>query len=143
VTTTGFSGLARFTGKAGGVPDLRIAEYPGPLGIHDAVQIERNIGQALVDQIVDGLTRTHADARQSTSAPDAKAIVFVGTAEAVSRHFIEKDWSDGLPPTIDRVEAFLKYAARPSHDSIAVLPSANLQATPLAEQKESPWPRFM
>ena len=51
MTTSGFSVLARLTGKAGGVADLRIAEYPGPLGIHDAAQIERNIGPALIEQI--------------------------------------------------------------------------------------------
>jgi hypothetical protein len=45
LTITGFSALARFTGKAGGVPELRIAEYPGPLGIHDQTQIESNIGR--------------------------------------------------------------------------------------------------
>ena len=39
VTTPGFSVLARLTGKAGGVADLRIAEYPGPVGIHDAKEI--------------------------------------------------------------------------------------------------------
>src|SRR5262249_44137047 len=51
----------------------------------------------------------------------------------VSRHFLEKEWSDGLPiipPTIERVEAFLKFTDRAPNDPVAVLPSANLQATP-------------
>ena len=43
VTSTGFSLQARLTGKAGGIEDLRIAEYPGPLGIHSADEIERNV----------------------------------------------------------------------------------------------------
>ncbi len=133
VTTTGFSVLARFTGKAGGVPGLRIAEYPGPLGIQDAQQIERNIGGALIDQIVEGLTRADADAGAAAAERDPRAIVFSGTGEEISRHFIEKEWSDGLPvvpPTIERVEAFLRFTDRAPHEQVAVLPAANLRATP-------------
>jgi hypothetical protein len=133
VTATGFSVLARFTGKAGGVPGLRIAEYPGPLGIHDAQQIERNIGQALIDQIVEGLTRADAGAGAVAAERAPQAIVYSGTGEEISRHFIEQEWSDGLPvvpPTIERVEAFLKFTGRAPHEPVAVLPSANLQATP-------------
>jgi hypothetical protein len=133
VTTTGFSALARFTGKAGGVPDLRVAEYPGPLGIHDPTQIESNIGQALIDQIIDGLTGAQSEHAGDGGEAAPEAIVFSGTAEEVSRHFIEKQWSDGLPvvaPTIERVEAFLDYTDEAPHEPVAVLPSANLQATP-------------
>ncbi|MBX3665836.1 MAG: hypothetical protein KF834_09125 [Burkholderiales bacterium] len=133
VTTAGFSTLARFTGKAGGVPDLRIAEYPGPLGIHDEVQIERSIGQALIDQIVDGLTRVDSGPRAAHAGRDPRAIVFAGSVEEISHHFMTKEWSDGLPiipPTIDRIEAFLKFTDRPPDEPVAVLPSANLQATP-------------
>ena len=133
VTTTGFSGLARFTGKAGGVPDLRIAEYPGPLGIHDATQIERNVGKGLIDQIVEGLTGGSAAKAAATNERVPDAIVFTGTAEEVSRHFMQNEWSDGLPvvpPTIAQIEKFLKFAHHAPHDQIAVLPSANLQATP-------------
>jgi hypothetical protein len=59
--------------------------------------------------------------------------VFTGTEEAVTRHFNEKEWSDGLPivaPTLARVEAFVERAGRARDDRIAVLPSANLAATP-------------
>jgi hypothetical protein len=126
--------LARLTGKAGGVADLRIAEYPGPVGIHDAQQIERNVGQALIDQIVAGLTVTGFTGTTAASGQrDTRAIVFAGTTEEVTRHFNEREWSDGLPvipPTIERVEAFLKYTDRSADESVAVLPSANLQATP-------------
>jgi len=133
VTTTGFSGLARFTGKAGGVPGLRVAEYPGPLGIHDAAQIERNIGTALIDQIVDGLTRADTVAGAAVAEREPRAIVYSGTGEEVAQHFAAQEWSDGLPivpPTVERVEAFLRNTDRAPHDTIAVLPAANLRATP-------------
>jgi hypothetical protein len=134
VTTTGFSALARFTGKSGGVADLRIAEYPGPVGIHDAEQIARNIGDSLIAQIVSGLTSENKDmAATDASQLDPRKIVFTGTTEEVTRYFNEKEWSDGLPiisPTILRVEAFLEHAARDPNEEIAILPSANLRATP-------------
>jgi hypothetical protein len=133
VTTTGFSALARFTGRSGGVPELRIAEYSGPLGIHDAAQIEQNIGQVLINQIVDGLTRAYLGATKTSHGRDPRAIVFAGATEDISRYFMEKEWSDGLPvipPTVKRVEAFLRFTDRPPSEPVAVLPAANLQATP-------------
>jgi hypothetical protein len=127
--------LARFTGKAGGVDDLHIAEYPGPLGIHEAQEIEKNIAQVLVDRIVTGLTSTATGGAKTKSAAsrDPRAIVFSGTAEEVDRYFLEQQWSDGLPvvaPTIERVERFLRYTDRSLDEEIAILPSANLRATP-------------
>lgn len=133
VTTTGFSQLARFTGAAGGIEDLRIAEYPGPLGIHDEALIAYNIEQALVAQITDGLTGAKASEASAGATASAESVVFTGTAEDVNRYFIENEWSDGLPivpPTLARVEQFLAKTQRSPHKTIAVLPSANLQATP-------------
>lgn len=135
MTTSGFSVLARLTGKAGGVEDLSIAEYPGPIGIHDAVQITQNIEQTLIARIVDGLSRTGASADRSAKAGsrDQREIVFTGTSAEVTRFFSASEWSDGLPivpPTIERVEQFLRYTDRSPGEDIAILPSANLRATP-------------
>lgn len=112
---------------------MRIAEYPGPVGIHDADLIARNIEQSLIQQIVDALTGTNAPPRAGVAARDPRAAVFTGTAEEVNRHFSEQGWSDGLPivpPTRERVEQFVSNTGRAPDDVIAVLPSANLQATP-------------
>ncbi len=132
VTTTGFTTLARLTGKSGGVAALRTAEYPGPLGIHRAEQIARNNGDALIGQIVDGLTRADGSA-SAVRRGDPREIVFAGSAEEVTRQFHAREWSDGLPivaPTIAKVEAFVAAAGRAADEAIAVLPSANLKATP-------------
>lgn len=125
--------LARLTGKAGGIENLRIAEYPGPLGIHDAGQIAKNIG-TLVEQIVDGLTRSDAASDNTTTgAPDPEETVFTGTHDEIAWFFRAREWSDGLPivpPTVERIEAFLQHTDRSAGEEIAVLPSANLRATP-------------
>ncbi|HEX6066964.1 MAG TPA: hypothetical protein VFZ04_22165 [Longimicrobiales bacterium] len=134
VTTTGFSALARFTGKAGGVDDLAIAEYPGPLGIHDAQTIARNL-EGVVEEIAVALTQSSEETRAAAVERDPGQIVFSGSVEEIAHFFMEKGWSDGLPlvpPTVARIEEFLRYTDRAAHEQIAVLPSANLRATPWA-----------
>ena len=135
ITSTGFSRLARLMGKAWGVADLRIAEYPGPLGIHDSGQIAHNVESSLIGGIVNGLTRDEESGGAATAARsrNQRDIVCSGTAEDVNGFFASKEWSDGLPivpPTIARVEAFLKFTSRSPEEAIATLPSANLRATP-------------
>lgn len=127
--------LARLTGKAGGVENLSIAEYPGPIGIHDADLISKNIEQTLVERIIDGLTRSDAGSGHATKigGQDPREIVFTGTYDEIARVFKSKEWSDGLPivpPTVERIEQFMKYTDRSAGEEIAVLPSANLRATP-------------
>ena len=56
-----------------------------------------------------------------------------GTFEDVNKFFYEQEWTDGLPivpPTIEKVEEFLRYTDRSAHEEVAVLPIANLSATP-------------
>lgn len=133
MTTTGFTALARFTGKAGGMDDLATAEYPGPLGIHDAEAIAKNI-DSVVAQIAEALTSSGASTQQDAGDDgDPAKIVFTGSHEEIARFFREKGWSDGLPfipPTVERVEEFLRHTDRSPREEIAVLPSANLRATP-------------
>jgi hypothetical protein len=125
--------LARLTGRSGGVEDLNIAEYPGPLGIHGPAQITRNIESDLIGKIVIGLTRGSGEAPASGARRNPKDIVFTGTPEEVRQYFDAQEWSDGLPivaPTAERVGRFLEFTDRAPDEAVAVLQSANLQATP-------------
>ncbi|MBI4192534.1 MAG: hypothetical protein HY525_18605 [Betaproteobacteria bacterium] len=135
VTTTGFTALARLTGKASGIEELRTAEYPGPLGVHEPDEIRKNVERVLFDKIIDGLTKQSAAAssaaKRSTWNPGE--IVFSGTFEQVNDFFSTQEWSDGLPivpPTRDKVARFLEFTSRAPDQPIAILPSANLQAVP-------------
>jgi len=134
VTTTGFSALARFTAKAAGVENLATAEYAGPLGMHDAEQIRRNIESGLIERIVNALTSAETDASQQTGREqrDQPAAVCSGTVEDIERFFRTRGWTDGLPfvpPTRERIERFVHCASRAAEDRIAILPPANLWAT--------------
>ena len=43
VTTTGFTAIAKAVGKAEGITGLRVAEYPGAVGVHPEALVEKNV----------------------------------------------------------------------------------------------------
>lgn len=121
------------TGTSGGVDDLRTAEYPGAIGIHDTPEIERNVRDVLINRIVQGLTGTGPTGAPRKAIASPTDSVYTGTAEEINRTFQERGWSDGLPvvaPTAARVEQFLRHTRMAPDAEVAVLPSANLRATP-------------
>ena len=135
VTATGFTTLARLSAKAGGVDGLRIAEYPGTLGTDAPNVIQEKIRKVLFEKIVEGLTQDDAGAGSKAGSDDwdPRKIVFSGTLEEVNDFFEANDWTDGLPiipPTVQRVEAFLRHTDEAPDKHLATLPSANLLATP-------------
>lgn len=135
VTIKGFSQAARLAAKADGLTDLAVAEYPVAIGIQAPEDIKETIRTSLFAQIVAGLTGTADRARQAgeeNKEPDST--VFEGTLEQINQYFAANEWSDGLaiiPPTAERIAAFLRFTDRRSDEVIAVLPQANLAATPL------------
>jgi hypothetical protein len=134
VTTTGFTTIARAVGKAEGITNLRVAEYPGAVGVHPEELVDANVENVLFPQIVDCLTQTRVgEALEAVSARRGDEIVFEGTFDEINDYFKRQLWSDELPvipPTLDRIAAFLKYSNRRPDEQIAVLPQANLAATP-------------
>jgi hypothetical protein len=133
ITNTGFAALARITAKATGINDLRVAQYPGSLGIDDLEKIEQRIASVLIDDIVEGLTTQSEASAGSSVRWDPRAVVFAGTAKQINRHFANQDWTDGLPiipPTTRRVEQFLKFVKEAPDDTIAVLPPSHRRAVP-------------
>jgi hypothetical protein len=135
ITTTGFTAVARFAAKAGGVEGLRIAEYPGPVGVHPDDLVRANVENVLLGRIIDGITKPIEGGVPVASPPERKPdeIVYRGTPEQITDFFIDQDWSDGLPiipPTLERVEAFLKYTTRSPNERIAILPQARMEAFP-------------
>ncbi len=135
VTTTGFTAIARAAAKAEGMTDLRIAEYPGAVGVHAEELVVKNVEDVLFGRIVDNLTRAPGAASSESSATAQRAddIVCEGSFEEINDYFRRREWSDELPivpPTIEKIEAFLKHTDRAPDEPIAVLPQANLQAVP-------------
>lgn len=128
----GFNMVGQLAAKAAGVPDVPVVEYPGAVGV-DHAEIRGKIKDVLFERIVNALTKPIKPRAIGKALDwDSKKIAFEGSFEEVNTYFHDQDWSDGLPivpPTLARVEEFLKYTDRNPDDVIAVLPQMNLRAT--------------
>lgn len=114
-----------------GVPAPRAATYPGAFSSHTREELIRNTREVLWPQIVEALTKPISDEeiaeRSKSIVGEARDIVFKGTVDEINKYFTEMRWSDGLPiipPTVERVEEFLKYTDLPWDQTVAVLPIA-------------------
>jgi hypothetical protein len=135
VTTTGFTKIAKAVATAEGMANLRVAEYPGAVGVHPNELVVKNVESVLFDRIVENLTGTPAmEGSRAEAARRADEIVYEGSLEEIDAYFRSREWTDELPivpPTMEKVEAFLKHIDHAPDERIAVLPQGNLQATPL------------
>ncbi len=105
------------------MPNLPMAAYPGPVNLHSVEELQKNVETVVVDQVIKGLTVQPEEAKLSPE-PKPRDIVFKGTFEEVNSFFYLREWSDGLPivpPTIDKVEEFLKYTDHSADEVIGVL----------------------
>lgn len=94
-------------GQASGFPKLRVAEYPGHIGVHELPTRLQNYQEVLLPQIIKLLTEPVAEKGIETIAePKPEDIVFRGSFEAVNEFFHRNLWSDGLPivpPTLEKI----------------------------------------
>jgi hypothetical protein len=134
IATSGFTVLARTLAKSSGIDRLRIAEYPGPMGIDTPATVHDKIVAHIVAAVADGLLRDEPGASAAPAAGSPADVVFRGDADEIERHFAEQEWTDGLPivpPTMARIERFLAYTDLAPDAQIGILPAANLRAVPL------------
>lgn len=133
ITSSEFLSLAHHTAQGDGY-DIRIAEYSGGgIMAHTDTQIDEEVKKHTLDQVIEGLTKPIQEIRAKAPELGAMEIAFKGTFEEVNEYFYKSGWTDGLPiipPTIEKVEQFLKYTDRSPEEEIAVLRLANLRATP-------------
>ena len=130
IVASGFIPQARSVAKSLGVENLPIAEYPGVI-MTDSPEVFRSKVDALVDQIVEGMA-TPLKAVAKVKEPGPKDVVFRGTLDAVQDHFADKQWTDGMPvvpPTVERVERFLKFTDRSPDEVIGSLLPEKRQLT--------------
>jgi hypothetical protein len=133
IIATGFMKQAALVARGLGLPDMAIAEYPG-VPMNDSDQdFRRKVEEHLYPRVVDGLSKmTIGSKRQAEAEPEAHDIVFSGTFDEVQEHFHAQGWSDGLPvvpPTIERVERFLRFTDQPPERELGVLALAYRKLT--------------
>ena len=105
------------------MPNLALAMVPGHTGVQTKEELRRNILGVTLDQVIANLTGQIGDASALGAEPRDGEIVFSGTLDEVLAHFYEQEWSDGLPfvpPTLDRVEQFLRYTDRDRNEVIGI-----------------------
>jgi hypothetical protein len=111
--------------------DLCVSEFPGVIMNQSDEELLRNTAEVLVPNIIRELTRTVATEVQAAE-PQPRSVVFTGTYDEVNEYFLEKQWSDGLPivpPTIGRVEGFLRFTDRNPDEVLGVIQPENREAT--------------
>jgi hypothetical protein len=119
----GFVGQAATTAAGLGVPTLPLALVPGHVDVQSAAELRANVLSVTMDAVVRGLTVDAAPPAVEVE-PAPTDMVFEGTVDEVSRFFYENEWSDGLPivpPTVERVRAFLGFTDRAPEDELGVL----------------------
>lgn len=104
---------------------------PDAFTAHTRDELLKNTREVLWPQLVENLTKpiTKEEIAElsKSSVGGGKDIVFAGTIDEVNKSFVENRWSDGLPimpPTVERVEQFLKYCDLKWDERVDVLPIA-------------------
>ncbi len=111
---------------------MRVATYPGVISTHSDATVAKNIEDDLVNQIVEQLTHQQPVRKSREACPADRDIVFRGSFEEVNRYFYDQTWSDGLPivpPTLEKVEAFLKYTDRSPDEVLGAMHPSQAQAS--------------
>ena len=133
VTNPGFDEKVRNSAQDSGIPSLQVALYPDPFDLETDTQLREKSLTIVFPQIVEALTKPVTVAKDSVATRGSREIVFTGSVDQINRTFTDKGWSDGMsitPPTREKVEEFLKYTDYAPDQEIALLPVANLRATP-------------
>ena len=136
IAAPGFVNEVYYTEINNGVPAPRVAEYPGAFASHTRDELIKNTREILWPRIVSALTEPITEQEMQTNAErdkgDIRDDVFYGTLSEVNDYFRDMQWSDGLPiipPTIEKVEEFLKYTDMPWDETVAILPVAHRNTT--------------
>ena len=131
VLCSGFVMQGKFTAKGLEMPHLPHAIHPGHVNLVTDEQLEVTCKGPMLEQVIAGLT-VQPPEEKTSGEPDTRDIVFEGSFDEIQEHFLENEWSEGLPvvpPTIERVEAFLKFTDRAPKDVLGQLLPDNREAT--------------
>src|SRR5579871_3694074 len=128
----GFAGQASTTAEGLGFSHMAVALMPGHVNMQTYEELKNNLLEVTVDQVVKGLSEEPGDNQQRAAEPQPTDIVFSGSFEEVNDFYYDREWSDGLPivpPTIDKVEQFLRFTQRAREEVLGVLLCDRREAT--------------
>lgn len=135
ITSTEFAGMGAMIAKLMGVEGIPIAVYPGII-LNDPPEVfDRRVEQHVLPELFAGLLGTRAatgPVGDHDDGYDPRAVAIRGTIDEVLDEFVARQWTDGLPvvpPTSERVAAFLDHVERDPDEVLGVLLPANREAT--------------
>lgn len=133
IVCDGFAGQAAATARGLGYDGLPLAVTIGHVDTQSADEMVSNFIDSTVATIIDGLTgATDEPVHSGHDEPGARDIAFSGTIDEINEHFIARGWSDGnpvIPPTIERVEAYLEASGHDPFKSLGTAPSSGRDLT--------------
>lgn len=119
----GFFGQAATTTIGLGYPNMALALVPGHVGAQSDGELLDNITGVTLDRVIANLTET-PDVANDSAEPEPHDIVAEGSFEDINALFYDNEWSDGLPivpPTVEKVEEFLKFTDRAPDEILGVI----------------------
>jgi hypothetical protein len=134
IVGSGFLKQAEVVTRGLGVP-LAIGVYPGTPMVDSEEVLRRKVEESLAPGLLQGLTGEAPAALQTAAEPAPGTIAFSGSFDEVQEQFHRNLWSDGLPivpPTRERVDAFLAFTPRKRHDVLGIVPQEGREASILS-----------
>jgi len=131
---SGFLKQAEVIVKGLGVP-LAMGVYPGAPMVDSEQELKRKVEEVLAPGLLEGLTGEAPRQTDSRPEPAPGQVVFSGTFDEVQEHYYRQLWTDGLPivpPTRERVDAFLAFTDRKPEDVIRVVAQEGREASILS-----------
>ena len=119
----GFMGLAAASSVGLGMPNLPVARVIGHPGVQSREMLQKNVLEATLGQVIDNLLKPPSSA-STGSEPGPRDVIARGSFEEINDYFYRHELSDGLPivpPTREKVEAFLRHADRDPGESLGSL----------------------
>ena len=116
-------------------PVLVQAETVGHVDTQGVDELFANFSGSTVDRVVAGLTNAAtngADDVHGEDEPGGLDVVASGTIDEINARFVAEGWTDGhpvLPPTQDRVEAFLTDSGHDPWKTLGIAKSSGRDIT--------------
>ena len=127
----GFIGQGAAVARGLGLPELPIARIPGHVDGQSTAELSAGLREVTLPAVIEHLTEApNGTGNETVRTPGD--VVISGDFDTVNRFFYEQRWSDGLPivpPTKERVEAFLAHTTDAPERVLGALAPSGSAAT--------------
>ena len=126
-----FMTLAKAASLGLGYPNIAVAPVRGHPGLQSKEALQQNVRELTLDGVLNALLKMPA-AVTVGGEPGARDVICSGTFEEINEYFLQHELSDGLPivpPTVEKVEAFLRHTDRKADEVLGVMLPDNRAAT--------------